>query len=497
MNKKILSALFSLLIITPIITFAQNSDVDPQGSSSCVLIQNNLRYRTTDAQTGGDISVLQDFLQASGYLKVGPSGYFGLQTFAGVKSFQSANGISPTGYVGPLTRAKIQVVSCDGTTANISTNSISSNQNGNSAVSGCNVGALFNSTTGVRCSTNTTATAATAGTVSSDSIVFISSVTPQTAQVGQSLTVYFKNGGDNGSVMLKTRDGSKSWHVPYTTGTVYNGFVYYDGSKVTLNVPATIGKGYLPENSGYEQPISLTSGTYNLFVFRSTPSTIISGAFPIIISAGNIEVNNIQRKAVITNIDYAGNTSGTITANEKASIHGTGLSGRLTIKLGNQEPQFVTVTSTSDTYVQFTVPSRTQDAAVSVAVTNSSGVTSDSYPVNITVHKKEPFVVTFPTEGVTLDAGSTYNLTWTGSDINMLYYTVRLVGGPYGTISLFLGNADASTKSFSFTIPAIQGSTVWPGSNYKIQVGGQNDTGGVSPSFNIRDPYPAVPGSKG
>ncbi len=94
----------------------------------------------------------------------------------------------------------------------------------------------------------------------------ISSVTPQPVQVGQTMTVYFTNGGDSGGVALKTLDGSKSWFVPYTTGIVYNGFQYYDGSKITFTVPPTIGQGQLPENSGYEQPIAITSGTYNLYV---------------------------------------------------------------------------------------------------------------------------------------------------------------------------------------------------------------------------------------
>lgn len=95
--------------------------------------------------------------------------------------------------------------------------------------------------------------------------------------------------------------------------------------------------------------------------------------------------NQAQKKAVITSIESAANPKGTITVNEKAMIRGTGLSGTLTVKLGNQEPQTVTVTGVSDTYAEFDVPYRQQAAAVSVTVTNASGMASNAYQVKITV----------------------------------------------------------------------------------------------------------------
>jgi peptidoglycan hydrolase-like protein with peptidoglycan-binding domain len=116
MNKKIFLSLFMLIAI-PLTGFAQQGDVDPQGDSSCVSIVNNLRYRTTDAKTDGEVSVLQDFLQTNGYLQSNPVGFFGLMTTAAVKKFQKANSISPTGYVGPITREKIKIQSCSNQTS--------------------------------------------------------------------------------------------------------------------------------------------------------------------------------------------------------------------------------------------------------------------------------------------------------------------------------------------------------------------------------------------
>jgi len=88
------------------------ADIDRQSVASCLSLRNDLRYRSRDAETGGEVSLLQDFLQSKKYLNSEPTGFFGLMTFSAVQQFQSANGISGTGYVGPLTRAKIKAFTC-------------------------------------------------------------------------------------------------------------------------------------------------------------------------------------------------------------------------------------------------------------------------------------------------------------------------------------------------------------------------------------------------
>lgn len=89
------------------------ADVDTQNpQGACLDLQNNLRYRMRDTGTSDDISSLQDFLQANGYLHTEPTGFFGVLTLKAAKDFQQANGISPTGFVGPITRAKIKALSC-------------------------------------------------------------------------------------------------------------------------------------------------------------------------------------------------------------------------------------------------------------------------------------------------------------------------------------------------------------------------------------------------
>ena len=53
--------------------------------------------------SGSDVTVLQQYLAAKGYLSAAPSGYFGALTMKAVTALQAANGIDPVGIVGPLT----------------------------------------------------------------------------------------------------------------------------------------------------------------------------------------------------------------------------------------------------------------------------------------------------------------------------------------------------------------------------------------------------------
>lgn len=88
---------------TPATTAANNS----APASSCTLLTYNLSFGSRDSRTGGNVTVLQDFLRSAGYLNSESSGYFGSLTFKAVKDYQRAYGISAYGYVGPITRASI------------------------------------------------------------------------------------------------------------------------------------------------------------------------------------------------------------------------------------------------------------------------------------------------------------------------------------------------------------------------------------------------------
>jgi len=97
---------------TPIVPAVQTVPAASQTGASCTSLASDLKYKSRDANMNGGVSALQLFLQKNGDLDSAPSGYFGAMTLTAVKKFQGENGISPTGFVGPLTRAKIKTASC-------------------------------------------------------------------------------------------------------------------------------------------------------------------------------------------------------------------------------------------------------------------------------------------------------------------------------------------------------------------------------------------------
>lgn len=115
MKKYTIGLFLMVFMLMPVVSFAQEGDVDPNPTSStCLVITNSMRYRDRDIYKNNEVSTLQDFLQSEGYLNTEPTGYLGLMTVRAVKSFQKANNINPTGYVGPITVGKIKAITCGG-----------------------------------------------------------------------------------------------------------------------------------------------------------------------------------------------------------------------------------------------------------------------------------------------------------------------------------------------------------------------------------------------
>ena len=61
----------------------------------------------TVGSTGAQVTALQERLISLGYLSGSVTGFYGTLTGQAVSKYQSAHGISPTGYVGPSTRAAL------------------------------------------------------------------------------------------------------------------------------------------------------------------------------------------------------------------------------------------------------------------------------------------------------------------------------------------------------------------------------------------------------
>lgn len=131
MKKYIIIALLIFSIVVPATSFAEvasTSQATTEGVAmpplQCYDLKNNLRYRDRDSRKNGEVTLLQNFLRSKNYIKINSTGYFGVRTLKGVKDFQKANSIRPTGFVGSLTRAKIKALTCgtstDGTSVTIS-----------------------------------------------------------------------------------------------------------------------------------------------------------------------------------------------------------------------------------------------------------------------------------------------------------------------------------------------------------------------------------------
>lgn len=95
------------------VSYTPNPYYPPGQTGSCITLTAYQYLGVSDAYTGGQTTILQQFLNRTGYLN-GVSGYFDSGTYGAVVNYQLAHGITPTGTVGPITRASINQQSCAG-----------------------------------------------------------------------------------------------------------------------------------------------------------------------------------------------------------------------------------------------------------------------------------------------------------------------------------------------------------------------------------------------
>ncbi len=111
-RNAIFPSIFAGMFILGAVFFGARQGVKAQvitANVPCTALSYNLRYGQYDAVA---VTNLQVFLNAEGYLLHVPTGYFGPLTYQAVLNFQAAYGILRTGFVGPITRAEIQALSC-------------------------------------------------------------------------------------------------------------------------------------------------------------------------------------------------------------------------------------------------------------------------------------------------------------------------------------------------------------------------------------------------
>lgn len=102
MIKKFLGVVFVLSLVLSIIPLTT--------SAQTVALPCTITTNLTVGSSGSDVSCLQTFLSSKGFGDGTVTGYFGSLTKSAVASYQASVGISPAdGYVGPITRAKINI----------------------------------------------------------------------------------------------------------------------------------------------------------------------------------------------------------------------------------------------------------------------------------------------------------------------------------------------------------------------------------------------------
>lgn len=109
----------AVLGVLAVFAAALPSPASAQSSSSCVTLTYNMGLASTDATTAGEVTILQNYLIANGYLTgTTATGYYGSLTFGAVGKMQLALGVVTSssdpgyGYTGPKTR---NAIACSGT----------------------------------------------------------------------------------------------------------------------------------------------------------------------------------------------------------------------------------------------------------------------------------------------------------------------------------------------------------------------------------------------
>lgn len=95
----------------------------------------------------------------------------------------------------------------------------------------------------------------------------ITKVNPQPVKPGQPLEIIVKNAGRTGNIILKTKDGSKTWTTGYAkdVSNLY-GWSKYDGEKMTITMPSVIGRGVHPDGWWNEPQVPVSDGEYYLII---------------------------------------------------------------------------------------------------------------------------------------------------------------------------------------------------------------------------------------
>lgn len=439
--KKTVLFLVGFMFLFPFVSKAEN--IPGYTNPVCLDISSNWQLGTRDTVSRGEVARIQEYLNvpAGAY-----AGYFGKLTFTAIKGFQASNGLPTTGYVGPLTRAKLKSLTCPpgGNTA-----AVSSTQTGQT--------------------TTTTTTTGTTTTPPSTNIITaiepsIASISPATAAIGSTVTV----SGSGFSLAENTINFGVSTVIKVAATT--NQLLTFTVPSITH--PACLDFGCKIVQTAivpgkYLVSIKNTNGISNEFALNVTDQAPTTGA------------------PTISNILPATGVVGT-----QVSIVGSGFTTTdNTINFGDNTV-ITGLSSSNGTTLSFTVPSSTHPAcldlgckiatvpitagAYNVSVTNKNG-TSGSIVFRViadTVTPQAPAISSFaPGTGTT---GTQVALLGTGfTQDSLVHFGTVTVTPTMPTSGSLIFTVPSSTTAYCSTDFCVPPTTISPGT-YNVWVSNTN-----------------------
>ena len=298
------------------------------------------------------------------------SGYFGSITFAAVKTFQTANGIINTGYVGPLTRTALNDLYCKAVTP-VTT-----------YPAGCTSAVGFSSTTGLPCSEVTTlpegCTSAvgfspTTGAPCSTTVTYPEGCT---SAVGFSPTTGLSCAGTTTTTVAPSYGtlSVQSYPVSNPVSTLYGGQTYEviagqykaTGSDITLKKVAVQLTASSAFPWTYFSSFSVWDGTTKLAEVASTQANLIENTFAadytlnisglsVVIPSGTSKILTVKTTivpSIVTNKSFTvALPSAQVVFSDTAGVTYTTVTGSVTSQsyiVSNAQASSITVTKASD-----------------------------------------------------------------------------------------------------------------------------------------------------
>ncbi len=423
MKKTLISSILLISSFIPALSFAQIGDVAPTSVPQCADISFNLGYTSKDTDANNNaVSMLQDFLSAKGYLTVSYSGYFGRATKAAVIAFQKDNGINGTGYVGPITRAKIKAIDCDGVSAGANSNSAVSapantaqpSAQATPSLSSADIAMLLN--LGI----------ITPNQASALSLPTIPTTIPTNTniQANQSVQTANWNGSDSWQPLLAMFDGRQSygkWSAVNSYGVVDGDLHNTEASDLHNRVINTVFQKLNLSDYEFTAQVRFKQGSEagvcarmdsigNGYCFVSS----WGGGNNLMIAKFMVNSQNPKDIQATDNVQAInGRISSNVWYNMKIQVVGSTIKGKIW-QYGNIEPSDWAIVTTDMDFRAGTIGVYTYEAQADFHLSNLSQPTQDIIP--IPVPTPVPTITNFYAIPSTITVGQSTTLYWTSNN---------------------------------------------------------------------------------